>query len=262
MALSLQFLGTGTSVGVPQIGCSCPVCSSTDPRDKRRRSGVCVSSSSATFMVDTPPEFRLACLELGITRADAVVITHAHMDHLAAFDDIRRFNTINGGIPLPCFAAPETIESIHRIFPYITNKPNDLGLYRPMIDFIPVSGEFAIGDVKIVPVPVFHGEGVRTNGYVFEADSRRIAYIPDCHDIPEDSMVHLRNLDLFVIDCLRGDRPHPTHMILPDTLKLIERVAPSRSLLTHVCHSVSHAGFSELLPDGVDLAYDGLKVTL
>ena len=115
MSLKLQFLGTGTSVGVPQIGCTCPTCLSSDPRDKRRRSGLYVMSDKVRFVVDTPPEFRIACLELGITRVDAVLVTHAHMDHIAGFDDIRRFNTLNGEIPMRCCAAPETIESLRKV---------------------------------------------------------------------------------------------------------------------------------------------------
>ena len=172
MSLQIQFLGTGTSVGVPQIGCPCHTCRSSDPRDKRRRSGVYVRAGDTAFVIDTPPEFRLACLELNITKVDAVVLTHAHMDHIGGFDDVRRFNTLNGKKVLRCYAAPETVESMHRLFPYITTKANALGLYRPMIDFRPVSRAFRIGSAKLTPLPVEHG-GPRTNGYLIEAEGKR-----------------------------------------------------------------------------------------
>ena len=137
MALSIQFLGTGTSVGVPQIGCTCPTCISQDPRDKRRRTGVHVVTDRTAFLIDTPPEMRLSALDLGITKVEAVVITHCHMDHIAAFDDVRRFNTLNGkpgpdgkivGVPMRCYGAPETIAGLRAVFPYITDKANAQGL--------------------------------------------------------------------------------------------------------------------------------------
>ena len=161
MSLSLQFLGTGTSVGVPQIGCKCPACTSADPRDRRRRTGVYVRSGKTAFLVDTPPELREACIELCISKVDAVVVTHAHMDHIAGFDDVRRFNTLNGGTVLKCHAAPETIAAMRQVFPYITTKANTQGLFRPMIDFTPVTRAFRIGCVKVTPLPVEHG-GPRT----------------------------------------------------------------------------------------------------
>ena len=155
MGLSLQVLGTGTSVGVPQIGCRCAVCTSADPRDRRRRTGAYVRTERTAFLIDTPPEMRLAALELGIDKVEAVVVTHCHMDHIAGFDDVRRFNTLNGspgpdgkivGAPMPCYAAPETLDGLHRVFPYITGRANEQGLFRPMIDFTPVEGSFSIAD--------------------------------------------------------------------------------------------------------------------
>lgn len=257
MPLKLQFLGTGTSVGVPQIGCTCPTCLSKDPRDKRRRSGLYVTGGRTSFVVDTPPEFRMACLELGISRVDAVVITHAHMDHIAGFDDVRRFNTLNGGAPMRCYGAPETIESLRRIFPYITDKANEQGLFRPMINFEPTEEPFDIADVHVTPLPVEHGP--RTNGYLFECGGRRAAYISDCHAIPSDTLDMIKGVDVLVLNCLR-ERFHPTHLNREKSLAYVDGIKPGRTFLIHMCHDVMHAGFEKTLPDGVKLAYDGLTV--
>lgn len=258
MPLTLQFLGTGTSVGVPQIGCRCPTCTSTDPRDHRRRTGLYVRAGKTAFVVDTPPEFREACLRFRISKVDAVVVTHVHMDHVAGFDDVRRFNTLNGETVLNCYAAPETVEALHRLFPYITTQPNAIGLFRPMIDFRPVARAFWIGEVKVTPLPVDHG-GPRTNGYLFEHEGRRAAYISDCISIPRTTRAKIRGVDVMVLDCLR-EREHPTHMNLARALAALEEIDPGRAYLVHMSHSVKHAEFSKLLPRGVRLSYDGLKV--
>ena len=259
MSISLQFLGTGTSVGVPQIGCDCPVCTSADPRDRRRRTGVYVRSRDTAFLIDTPTEMREACLELGIRKVDAVVLTHAHMDHIAAFDDVRRFNTLNGEKPMVCYAAPETIAAMRQVFPYITAKANTQGLFRPMIVFRSVQRAFHIGSVKVTPLPVEHGP--RTNGYLLEADGGSIAYISDCVAIPPRSLAKIRGVDVLVLDCLR-EKEHPTHMNLERSLAAIRAARVRQAYLVHMSHSVKHSEFSKLLPAGVELAYDGLTIEL
>lgn len=276
MSFNFRFLGTGTSVGVPQIGCDCPVCTSSDPRDKRRRCGAYVSSPSASFLIDTPVELRLACIEYGIKKVDGVILTHAHMDHVAAFDDIRRFNTLNGrrvecdpsekgangrtyrieGKPMKCYALPETIEQMHHIFPYISVKGAEGGLYRPQIEFADCTEPFSIGGISIESFRVEHG--FPCCGYVL---SSRLAYVSDCHSMSEETIGKLRGIDVLVIDCLR-EREHPTHMNLSRCLKLIEKIAPGETYLTHMCHDLTHEAWLGILPKNVKPAYDGLELAL
>jgi len=277
--MKIRFLGTGTSVGVPQIGCECPVCTSSDPRDRRRRTGIYVSTDKTAFLVDTPVELREACIEYKIKKVDAVVFTHAHMDHVAAFDDVRRFNTLNGekvpcapdepgangrtfriiGKPMNCYASPETIESMQHIFPYISCKANPQGLFRPMIEFVPVVEPFSIGDVRLTPFEVPHGP--KTYGYMMECGGVKVGYASDCNGLPDSAVEMLSGADLMVLDCLRK-REHPTHLSLDRSLEYIERIGAKHGLLVHMCHDISHADYLKELPDNVQPAYDGLEVAL
>ncbi len=253
--MTFRFLGTGTSVGVPQIGCRCPVCTSTDPRDKRRRCGAYVSSPAGSFLIDTPPELRLACVEYGIDKVDAVCLTHAHMDHVAAFDDLRRFNTINGRTVLPCYALPETIEQMHRIFPYISQEGGKNGLYRPQIDFISNEAPFQIGAVTVEAIRVEHG--FPCCGYLL---NNRVAYISDCHDLSDAVVARLKGLDIVILNCLR-EREHPTHLSLARARAYLDRMAPARAYLTHLCHDLSYEAWLQKLPPHITPAYDGLELT-
>ena len=258
--MTFTFLGTGTSVGVPQIGCKCPVCTSTDPRDRRRRCGAYVRSQKVAFLIDTPPEMREACIEHGVDKVDAICLTHAHMDHVAGFDDVRRFNTINGGVPMRCFAMRETIEQMHRIFPYISDKKNEMGLFRPMINFVDNAEPFTIGDVALERLEVEHS--FPCCGYLLTAPSgRRLAYISDCHVLPPQTIAKLKGVDHMVLNCLR-ERFHPTHLSLETALDYIDEIKPGDTRLIHMCHDLSHAEWLKRLPDGVEPAYDGLAIEL
>ncbi len=237
------------------------------------------AADGAALLVDTPPELRLACLELGISKVDAVALTHAHMDHVAGFDDVRRFNTINGtrvpcepgdplyrglpyriiGKPMTCYAMRETVEQMHRIFPYISAAGGKNGLYRPMIEFSDVES-FSVGTVEVERIKVEHG--FPCCGYVFSEGESRIAYVSDCHELPDETVERVKGVDVMVLNCLR-ERPHPTHLSLDAALGYIARIAPGRAYLVHMCHDFTHEEWlSRLSGTNVEPAYDGLEIEL
>jgi len=253
MPLELTFLGTGTSVGVPMIGCHCPVCSSKDPRNTRRRTSVYVRTEQTAFVIDTPPDFRQQMLDAGIERVDAVVFTHAHADHIFGFDDIRRFNTLQDRV-IPAYADAETMEDIRRVFHYVGNKPEQKGLYRPLVDFVVIDGPFRVGDVLLTPLDVEHGR--KMTGFLIEQGGCRIGYVPDCHVMPSATVDSLRDVDVMILDALRY-RPHPSHICVDESLALLAKIHAKESYLIHLCHDVDHAGLEARLPAGVHVSSDG-----
>ncbi len=253
--LTLTFLGTGTSNGVPMIGCDCDVCTSSDSRDFRNRTSAYLVWGGLHLLIDTATELRLQALQYGIREVEAVLFTHAHADHTGGFDELRRFNEL-AQAHLPVYAGPDTADVLRErfayafedVFPFYGGKP-DLILHD-------VRGPFEIEGKTIVPIPVTHG---RTNvlGYRFGP----LAYVTDAKIVPDSSIELLQGVDTLVINALR-EKPHPTHLSFSEAIELIERIAPRRTYLVHLSHETSHVAASALLPPGVEVAYDGLTITV
>ena len=254
--MKITFLGTGTSVGVPVIGCECAVCKSADSHNRRRRSSLHIESAGVHITVDTPPDFRDQALECKIPRVDALLFTHSHADHIFGFDDIRRFNTIQDGI-IPAYGSEETLSDLKRIFNYVgREKVQDL--FRPLIEFREISGPFSVGEVHVEPLPVVH-EPKETLGFLFESEGRTLGYIPDCHEMADDLVAKLEGVDVMILDALRR-RPHPTHLTLSDSVALLQRIHAGRSYIIHMCHDLDHEETQKELPDTVFVSHDGLTV--
>jgi len=251
--MKITVLGSGTSVGVPTIGCHCSVCTSTDPRDNRLRPSILVSYDGRNVLVDTTPDFRTQALRAAIQRIDAIVFTHSHADHLMGLDDVRPFNFRQSG-EIPIYAAPDTMDAVYRCFPYIfdnaqrnTNVPK---LDARLLDGSPVD----LFGVSFVPIPILHGKQT-IYGFRFGA----AAYLTDHSEIPESSMELLRGLDVLFLDALRY-KPHPTHSTVERSLKTVEALAPRRAFFTHICHDLGHERAESMLPPNVRLAFDGLEI--
>jgi phosphoribosyl 1,2-cyclic phosphate phosphodiesterase len=249
------FLGTGTSHGVPMIGCDCGTCRSDDPRDRRLRPSVLITLADGTsVLVDASPDLRAQALACGVRHVDAILFTHAHADHVLGLDDVRRFNVLQGR-SIPCYGDRRTIDEVRRTFAYIFN-PDPVGGGVPRIALFPLAGEFTLGRETIVPVPIIHGARE-----IFGYRIGPFAYLTDCNAIPEASWPLLDGVRLLVVDALR-DRPHPTHFTVAQALDVVARIGPERAWLTHICHDLAHVVTSARLPDGVELAYDGLEVEI
>jgi phosphoribosyl 1,2-cyclic phosphate phosphodiesterase len=257
--LAITFLGTGTSQGVPFVGCDCAVCRSPDPRDQRLRSSILVEAGDTTFIVDTTPDLRTQALRHGLKRLDAAVFTHSHTDHVAGFDDLRRFCELSDR-PMPVHASPHTMADLRRMFYYAFDGQHAFRNYvRPQPHEI--TGPFQIGPVEIVPAEVPHGR-MLVNGYIFSVRGRKLAgYFSDCHHVPPEVVSQLHDIPLLIIDALRHE-PHPSHLSLSQALAVAADARAQGTLLTHIGHDLGHEATTKLLPPGVRLAHDGLRVEI
>ncbi len=249
----ITLLGTGTSTGVPMIGCKCRVCTSTDPRDKRLRVSVLIQTDTTTVLIDTGSDFRQQMLRHSVPKLDAILYTHEHFDHVGGFDDLRALQFLKLGVPM-CYASERTFESIKRTFPYAFGLvKNTGGGGVPAIPFTVIdTTPFTVGDLLIEPVTLDHGMMD-----IFGFRIGRFAYCTDCKRIPIGSKEKLRNLDVLVLDGLRYSE-HPTHLSIPEAVAAAKELAPKRTYLTHLNHDVLHAEAEANLPPSVRLAYDGL----
>ncbi|HVX67552.1 MAG TPA: MBL fold metallo-hydrolase [Bryobacteraceae bacterium] len=251
--LAITVLGSGTSVGVPTIGCHCAVCSSTDPRDQRLRPSVLVSYGGRNVVIDTTPDFRGQVLRAGVEQLDAILFTHAHADHIMGLDDVRPFNYRQRS-DIPVYGAPETIETVRSVFHYVfADMAHDS--HVPRLETHALDGEpFDLFGLEFTPVPLEHGS-TRVFGYRFG----RAAYLTDHSDIPPASLELLRGLDVLFLDALRR-RPHPTHTTVDRALAYVEELKPRRAFFTHICHELGHRETESTLPGHVRLSYDGLEI--
>jgi phosphoribosyl 1,2-cyclic phosphate phosphodiesterase len=253
--VEVLFLGTGTSAGVPMIGCHCPVCSSDDPHDLRTRTSVVISYAGSRVLVDTTPELRLQCVANGIDSIDAVVYTHAHADHIMGLDDVRRFNALRGG-PLDVWADEPTHRALSRCFQYAFRAPSpDSKLFRPHLNPRVIDGPFAIGKMTWTPVPLLHGD-MRVLGFRVG----KLAYCTDVSEIPESSFALLDGLDVLVLDALQRER-HTTHFSLEEAIEAAGRINARQTLFTHIAHRMAHAATNRSLPNNMQLARDGQRIT-
>jgi phosphoribosyl 1,2-cyclic phosphate phosphodiesterase len=250
--LKITLLGTGTSVGVPMIGCLCDICQSSDPRDKRLRTSALIEYAGKNILIDTSADFRQQMLSSKVTHLEAVLYTHKHYDHIGGFDDLRAFQFLRQKAPT-CFASPETARHIRHTFEYAFGAALQNGGGLPEVSIIEIdSNPFGLFGLQIIPVPVFHGKlpilGFRIG---------KFAYLTDCSEIPEKSYALLNGLDTLILDGLRY-KPHPTHLSIDQAIEEAERIAPRITYLTHMNHDVMHEAAERNLPKNVRLGYDGL----
>lgn len=253
MGLRATMLGSGTSTGVPVIGCDCEVCRSDDPRNRRLRPGLWIETAEHSLLVDASADLRQQVLTHRVPRVDAVLFTHAHADHIYGLDDLRVFNFLQRRT-IPCYGPASALTAIRRAFQYVFDGEPAEGGGKPQLELCPVEAPFApLGRGRpVLPVPVEHG-----SMEVFGYRVGDLAYLTDCKVIPESSYALLGGLDVLILDALRY-RPHPTHLSVAEALEVAERIGARRTVLTHICHEIDHRAPAVDLPAGVELGYDGL----
>ena len=264
--LKVTVLGSGTSHGVPAIGCDCAVCRSTDPRDRRTRPSILVeirhdpaaaplAAAVQSILVDTSTDLREQALTRAIRRVDAILFTHSHADHVFGLDDVRRFNAMQHGA-IACYADDATVADLRRMFRYIFEPPEYAAGGIPQLTLFRVAGAFTIGGVDVTPLTLYHGRrpilGFRFGSF---------AYLTDCSRIPDETWPQLDGVRTVIVDALRH-RPHPTHFSVAEAIDAVARMGAARAYFTHICHDLPHAETCARLPAGIELAYDGLVLDI
>jgi len=250
----VTFLGTGTSNGVPMIGCACAVCRSADPRDRRFRTSIYLElDDGLRVLVDATPDLRSQALQFGVCRVDAMILTHAHADHVIGLDEVRCFNELNGAA-MPMYGLASSLADVKQMFAYAFDEDAPRGGGVPALLLYPIGGTFFLGRQEVVPVPVPHGPwtvlGFRMGAF---------AYLTDCNGLPDQARERLAGVEDLVIDALRH-RPHPTHFTVAQAVAASRRIGARRTWLTHIAHDLGHAETVAALPAGITLAHDGLVV--
>ena len=247
--MKFTILGSGTSTGVPMIGCACEVCSSKDPRDVRTRASLLIQSGAKNILVDTSPDLRSQALRERISHIDAVLFTHSHADHVNGIDDLRGFY-LQRREKIPCFADKNTLDILTSGFSYIFTERKGSG-YKPLLEPHFITGPLSLSGLTIIPVPLTHG-GVSSLGYRIG----NFAYLTDCNKLPESSLPLLTGLEVLVVDGLRWS-PHPTHFNIETAIAAVTPLQPKRTILTHLSHDILYAD-ERKLPSRFEFAYDGM----
>jgi phosphoribosyl 1,2-cyclic phosphate phosphodiesterase len=254
--MKITVLGSGTSSGVPTVGCQCATCTSDDPRDNRLRTSIWIRTERTSIIIDTSNDFRTQCLRAGVRTLDAVVYTHHHFDHIAGFDDIRAFNFVQRR-PMQIYGMPETLDNVRRIFSYAFRPAGPRESSAPVVeDYEILDDPFTIGDIRLQPLELGHGR-MRVNGYRIG----QFAYCTDCNAISDRARELLRGVDVLILDGLRPS-PHPTHFTIDEAVAAARQIGARATYLTHIAHDLKHAEANKSLPDGVELAFDGLEIDL
>ncbi len=262
--MTIRFLGTGTSYGVPYVGCDCAVCQSTDPRDKRLRSSVLVEDASeevvTRLLVDTGPDFRQQMLRANVNHLSAILWTHSHNDHIIGLDDVRPLSDKQGYIP--GFANAKTMERLQSVFDYCFVEGREHGGFpRVTGQVVEPFQTLRFGALEATPLPISHGRAGDIFAWEFASSTGRFVYASDCAGIPDASLERMKSCDVFVVDALRHTE-HPNHFNIAQALEAIEKIDPKRAFFTHITHDLGHAQTEEPLPERVRIAFDGLELEI
>ncbi len=250
--MKVTFLGTGTSYGVPMIGCECRVCTSDNPKNARTRSSVLISEGDYRVLIDAATELRIQCLKNKVKDLDAVLLTHSHADHVLGFDDLRHFNRRRKS-SIPVYGSQDTINSVSQMFSYAFSDVPSNGS-KPKVSLMPIDGKLNLSGIEVIPVEVMHGQE-KVTAYRFD----KLAYVTDVSQIPQESVDKLQGLDLLIIAALRNI-PHEKHFSIEQAISVVSRLKPKQTFFTHIAHEIDHEETDKTLPPGIQLAYDGLAI--